>query len=77
MQSFVFNTTESLVFRTGAASQLAAAAGALLGSRVLFVTDPGLRKLGLCNPAITSFESAGVSVTVFDQVEADPSRLRS
>lgn len=74
MQSFVFNTTKSLVFRNGAAAQLADVAGALLGARVLVVTDPGLRRLGLCDPAIASLEGAGVEVTVFDKVEADPSQ---
>lgn len=74
MQPFAFNTTKSIVFRPGAAAALAETAGALLGARVLFVTDPGLRKLGLCDPALQSLEAAGAEVTVFDQVEADPSR---
>ncbi len=40
---------------------------------MLFVTDPGLRKLGLCDAAIASLESVGASVAIFDSVEADPS----
>src|SRR5690606_1006779 len=39
----------------------------------LLVTDPGLRSLGLADPAIASLEAEGAAVTVFDQVEADPS----
>jgi len=74
MQPFVFNTTKSIVFRPGASSELSDLVGALLGDNVLFVTDPGLRKLGLCDPALDSLTAAGRSVTVFDQVEADPSR---
>jgi len=74
MLPFAFNTTKSIVFRPGAAAELAAVAGGLLGARVLFVTDPGLRKLGLCDAALASLEAAGLSVTVFDAVEADPSR---
>ncbi|MBW3097424.1 iron-containing alcohol dehydrogenase [Pseudohoeflea coraliihabitans] len=73
MNPFVFNTTKSLVFRPGAAAKLASTAGDLLGRASLFVTDPGLRKLGLCDPAIASFEAAGIAVTLFDSVEADPS----
>jgi alcohol dehydrogenase class IV len=74
MPPFVFSTTKSIVFRIGAAADLAAFAGKLLGPRVLIVTDPGLRRLGLCNPAIASLASAGSEVVVFDQVEADPSQ---
>ena len=73
MNPFLFSTTKTLVFRPGAAADLAAVAGALLGPRVLVVTDPGLRKLGLCDPAIASL-AAGAEVAVFDQVEADPSQ---
>lgn len=73
MNQFTFNTTKSLVFRPGAAAELASCAGSLLGGACLFVTDPGLRKLGLCDPAIASLEAAGIAVTVFDSVEADPS----
>ncbi|WP_104017589.1 iron-containing alcohol dehydrogenase [Roseovarius nitratireducens] len=74
MQPFTFNTTKSIVFRPGASAELASVAGSLLGARVLFVTDPGLRKLGLCDKALASLDAAGIAVTVFDQVEADPSR---
>ncbi len=71
---FVFNTTASIVFEDGAASRLGAVAGAKLGNRVLMVTDPGIRALGLCDPAIDSLVQAEVTVRLFDQVEADPSR---
>ena len=74
MTPFVFNTTKSLVFRRGAAAELAAVAGATLGARVLLVTDPGLRRLGLADPAVASLETAGATVGVFDAVEADPSQ---
>ena len=74
MTPFVFNTTKSVVFENGAAVRLAELAGGLLGKNCLVVTDPGLRKLGLCDPAIAALEAAGHVVTVFDAVEADPSR---
>lgn len=73
MTPFTFNTTKSLVFRPGAAAALADVAGTLVGDKCLFVTDPGLRRLGLCDPAIVSLQDAGLAVTVFDAVEADPS----
>ncbi|RST87760.1 iron-containing alcohol dehydrogenase [Aquibium carbonis] len=70
---FTFNTTPSIVFENGAARRLGQLTGRRLGETVLFVTDPGLRRLGLCDPALASFEAAGIPVTIFDQVEADPS----
>jgi alcohol dehydrogenase class IV len=74
MRPFTFNTTPSVIFEAGAAAKLGAVLGKRLGGRVLFVTDPGLRSLGLCDAALASLDAAGMSATVFDQVEADPSR---
>lgn len=74
MTPFVFNTTPSIVFEPGAARRLGAIAGRKLGPRVLLVTDPGLRKLGLGDAAVASLEGEGIAVTIFDAVEADPSR---
>ena len=74
MTPFAFNTTPSVIFEGGSSRRLAYIAGAKLGPRVLFVTDPGLRRLGLCDPALSALAAAGVTLTVFDAVEADPSR---
>ncbi|WP_306130354.1 iron-containing alcohol dehydrogenase [Roseovarius sp. MMSF_3350] len=74
MTTFTFNTTKSIVSRPGSASELGQIAGSLLGSSILFITDPGLRKLGLCDPALASLQTATSEVTIFDEVEADPSR---
>jgi alcohol dehydrogenase class IV len=73
MNPFVFNTTKTILFRSGAAKEIDRHAGALLGPRVLLVTDPGLRRLGLADPAIAALRAAGHEVRVFDAVEADPS----
>lgn len=73
MTPFTFNTTPSIVFRPGAARELAALLGTRFGTRILFVTDPGLRRLGLGDPAVEAMAGAGTTVTIFDQVEADPS----
>ncbi|MCY4206544.1 MAG: iron-containing alcohol dehydrogenase [Roseovarius sp.] len=73
MTPFTFNTTKSLIFETGAASRMAELAGRTLGETAMLVTDPGLRKLGMVDPAIASLENAGHKVAVFDAVEADPS----
>lgn len=74
MSGFQFSTTKSLVCRPGAAADLAGCIGVLLGERVLVVTDPGIRKLGLIDAALVSLATAGLEVELFDQVEADPSR---
>ncbi|MCG8561386.1 MAG: iron-containing alcohol dehydrogenase [Hyphomicrobiales bacterium] len=74
MTPFVFDTTRSLVFRRAAAADLAGHAGAVLGKSCFVVTDAGVRQLGLCDAAIASLEEAGHTVSVFDSVEADPSR---
>lgn len=73
MQQFVFNTTSQIVFRPGASKDMGVLVRQRLGEHVLFVTDPGIRKLGLCDTALTSLDAAAISVTVFDSVEADPS----
>ncbi|WP_235912012.1 iron-containing alcohol dehydrogenase [Mesorhizobium xinjiangense] len=69
----MFNTTPSVVFEAGAAARLGTIADKILGRSVLFVTDPGLRSLGLCDAALASLEAEGMQATVFDDVEADPS----
>jgi alcohol dehydrogenase class IV len=70
---FTFNTTARIIFKAGAAAEMAISTTPTCGARVLFITDPGLRTLGLCDPAIASLEKSGIEVTVFDTVEADPS----
>ncbi|MFB2553592.1 iron-containing alcohol dehydrogenase [Ensifer soli] len=73
MDPFVFNTTHQIVFKPGASAMLGTLAGARLGRIVLLVTDRGIRKLGLCEPALESLKATGVEVAVFDAVEPDPS----
>lgn len=74
MTPFTFNTTPSVRYGNGIAADLATIAGIVLGSNVLFVTDTGIMSLGLADKAIASLNGASHSVTVFDGVEADPSR---
>ena len=74
MSPFQFHTTRSMICEDGAAARLAALAGPLLGPRVLFVTDAGITGLGLDRAARDGLAAAGVAVTLFDAVEADPSR---
>lgn len=71
MTPFAFHTAKSVLFRPGGAAELGVLAASLLGPRVLFVTDPGIRRLGLADAALGAL---GAGVTVFDRVEADPSQ---
>jgi alcohol dehydrogenase class IV len=73
MHPFVFNTASQIIFRAGAGSDIGNVAATKCGNRILFVTDGGLRALGLCDAPLASLSAAGVEVAVFDQVEADPS----
>jgi alcohol dehydrogenase class IV len=69
---FTFNTTPSILVGAGAVARLAERAPALLGPRVLVVTDRGLLATGVAGPAIDALAAAGLSVAVFDEVEAEP-----
>jgi Alcohol dehydrogenase, class IV len=73
LNRFIFNTTESIIFRAGAAGEIGDLCRQGLGARVLVVTDAGIRRLGLLDPALESMRKQGAEVTVFDAVEADPS----
>lgn len=70
---FSFTTVGQIHVEWGAAARL----GALLGQwfparRLLLVTDKGLHRAGVLEPAMASLAAAGFSVTVFDDVVADP-----
>lgn len=69
---FSFHTAPSLHIGAGFAKRLAEFAGQNLGRRVLMVTDTGLMKLGLLDPALDGLRAAGIAVDIFDAIEADP-----
>ena len=73
MNSFIFNTTASIRFQEGAAANLGTECQQILGERILFVTDPGLIKIGLTQGPLEALQQTGITVALFDQVEADPS----
>ncbi len=74
MTPFAFNTSPGIRFGDGISDDLCNIGGGLLGRNVLFVTDRGLGELGLTGNAIASLAAGGINVSVFDAVEADPSR---
>ncbi|HUG62970.1 MAG TPA: iron-containing alcohol dehydrogenase [Methylomirabilota bacterium] len=69
---FTFNTSAGIIFGEGAAVRIGEIAAERLGRRVLVVTDPGLVRTGLVDPALTALAAAGVEAATFADVEADP-----
>ncbi len=72
MKDFIFQTTRSIIHESGAVSRLGEIMADQEVKSVLFVTDQGIRKAGLLDTAIESLEKKGITVTVFDEVQADP-----
>lgn len=72
MASFTFETTPRLICEDGASARAGELARDLGIRHALIVTDRGVRPLGLLDHALQSLAAAGVAVTVFDGVEADP-----
>ena len=70
---FSFNTTPKIVFAAGSAANIAEHT-AFLGNEVVVITDKGLVAAGIVAPAIDHLTKAGVTVSVFDDVVADPPR---
>jgi len=69
---FTFNTSASIVFGEGAVARIGTLAKDRGWSRVLMVTDPGLVRIGLIEPALAALREAGIAVAVYSDVEADP-----
>jgi len=72
MNPFSFNTTPSLRMGAGLAGELGQITSPICGDQVLLVTDPGMMATGLVQQATDCLRAAGVEVTLFDQVQADP-----
>ena len=70
MTNFAFDYGPRVRSGVGAA---AAIPELIAAERVLFVTDTGVRGLGLADAALAALAEAGREVVVFDAVEADPS----
>src|SRR5271169_61600 len=72
MKSFTFQAPANILFEAGAVRKIADLVSQYGASRVLLVTDKGVRAAGLTKDAEAAMTSAGMSVTVFDDVVADP-----
>ncbi|UCO97950.1 iron-containing alcohol dehydrogenase [Metapseudomonas lalkuanensis] len=72
MQPFSFATTAQILCESGSAARLAELCRERGAHRVLVVTDPGITRLGLLDDILLGFALEGISVAVYDQVQADP-----
>lgn len=72
MTPFVFNTTRCVQFGAGSLARLGELTVAQLGTRVMLVTDPGMMATGIVERTLTLLKDAGVVVTLFSDVQADP-----
>lgn len=72
MQDFEFSTCKTLSVSRGGAARLADNVAAMDGRSVLIITDAGLLRSGILQPALKGFETAGIPVALFSDVRADP-----
>ncbi len=68
-----FNTVSRIVYGFGCAEELAAEIKRLNASRVLVITDPGIKNAGLLDPVVKVLEGAHLKFQIFAEVESDPS----
>ncbi|MEQ1861990.1 MAG: iron-containing alcohol dehydrogenase [Chthoniobacteraceae bacterium] len=67
-----FDVPATILHGGGCRRQLAGLVRELGGTRVLVVTDPGVVQLGVAGEIVELLTQAGMSVAVFDAVQADP-----
>ncbi len=72
MNPFTFQTTPNILFEPGAAARLPEIVGAFGATRVMLVTDRGVRGAGLTRSAEAALAAAGASVGICDTVLPDP-----
>lgn len=74
MPDFAFRTVPHIHVGAGSAQRLAEIAGDYIKDKrtCFLVTDPGVRQAGLIESALSSLQTAGITVVVYDQVQADP-----
>lgn len=72
MKTFSFQLPTRIEFGNGVSRNVGTEAVALGGTRVLVVTDAGLRAAGLVDPVVADLEAAGLSAVIFDDVAPNP-----
>lgn len=72
MSQFTFETAPKIICEQGGAARLGLIAKDMGITRLFLVTDGGLIKAGLVDGAAASLAQAGIQVTLFSDVLADP-----
>ncbi|MBR0825606.1 iron-containing alcohol dehydrogenase [Bradyrhizobium manausense] len=72
MGRFTFQAPSNILFEPGASRKIDELVAGHGAKRVMLVTDKGVRGAGLTKSAEASLASAGIKVSVFDEVVADP-----
>jgi alcohol dehydrogenase class IV len=72
MLNLRFQTTPTLIIEPGAAARLGTQVLEMGCRSMLLVTDAGVLAAGLLDGVLTGLAEAGVAVSVFSQVQADP-----
>ena len=73
MTNFTFSTTRTIINEAGSARRLAAICEEQGARSVMLVTDEGIIGAGLLERILPSFQLSALQLTVFKDVEADPS----
>src|SRR5947208_7085719 len=69
---FTFQAPSNILFEPGASRKIGELVAGYGARRVMLVTDRGVRGAGLTRGAEASLAAAGIEVSVFDDVVADP-----
>jgi alcohol dehydrogenase class IV len=72
VSSFTFQGPANILFEPGASRKIAELAAGYHAKRVMLVTDKGVRQAGLTKAAEDALAAAGMDVTIFEDVVADP-----
>ena len=72
MQGFTFDTVRQIVCASGSRHQIGQYCQQLGVHHVLMVTDAGILQFNLHQDALASLAAAGVQVTLYSDVQADP-----
>ncbi|MGF6127918.1 alcohol dehydrogenase class IV [Pseudomonas frederiksbergensis] len=72
MSNFTFETTPRVICEIDGALRLGTLCRELDAERVLLVSDPGLQRAGLLDAPMQALRDAGIKVTLYCDVQADP-----
>ncbi|MGR9500243.1 iron-containing alcohol dehydrogenase (plasmid) [Rhizobium leguminosarum] len=72
MSTFTFATVPQIIAGPGCITRLSELTKTRLGPRVMVISDDGVVKAGLVQPALTSLADGGAEISIFTGVVADP-----